>query len=144
MSVFFFTVCSPSNGINSMYELLSRAQSQFLMCLRSTNLTDPPRKRFEWHFGVVNGPPAGVQASYSGVTVPSFHSMRISPRCKAGVEWGRRMACSVSGARSLGTGEPGTLASGRGVYDFRTHTTFLLLVDRNTKKMDLLFSLLIT
>lgn len=56
-----------------------------------------------------------LQASYSGVTVPSFHSIRISPRCKVGEEWGRRMACSVSGALSLGTGDPGMLTSGLGV-----------------------------
>lgn len=56
-----------------------------------------------------------LQASYSGVTVPSFHSIRISPRCKVGEECGRRMACSVSGALSLGTGDPGMLTSGLGV-----------------------------
>lgn len=82
-----------------------------------------------------------VQASYSGVTVPSFHSIRISPRCNVGEEWGRRIACSVSGALSLETGEPGTLTSDLGVYDFRTHTTFLLLEHRNKKeKLFLLFS----
>lgn len=75
-----------------------------------------------------------VQASYRGVTVPSFHSIKISPRCNAGEERGRRMACSVSGALSLGTGDPGMLPSGLGVYDFRTHTTFLLLVHRDKKK----------
>lgn len=72
-----------------------------------------------------------LQASYSGVTVPSFHSIRISPRCKVGEECERRMACSVSGALSLGTGDPGTLASGLGVYDFKTHTTFFLLAQQN-------------
>lgn len=56
-----------------------------------------------------------LQASYSGVMVPSFHWMRISPRCRVGVECGMRMACSVSGALSQGTGEPGTPASGLGV-----------------------------
>lgn len=75
-----------------------------------------------------------LQASYSGVTVPSFHSIRISPRCKAGEECGRRMACSVSGALSLGTGDPGTLASDLGVYDFRTHTTFFLLAGKDINR----------
>lgn len=68
-----------------------------------------------------------LQPSYSGVTLPSFHSIRIFPRCEVGEECGRRMACWVSGALSLGTGDPGTLISGLGVYDFKIHTTFLLL-----------------
>lgn len=75
-----------------------------------------------------------LQASYSGVTVPSFHSIRISPRCKVGEECGKRMACSVSGALSLGTGDPGILPSGLGVYDFRTHTTFFLLAQQDRKR----------
>ncbi|TNN67015.1 hypothetical protein EYF80_022788 [Liparis tanakae] len=69
--------------------------------------------------------------SYSGVTLPSFHSIRILPRCKVGEECGRRMACWVSGALSLGAGDPGTLISGLGVYDLRIHTTFLLLAQRD-------------
>lgn len=76
---------------------------------------------------------SNVQASYSGVTVPSFHSIRISPRCKVGVECGNRIACWVSGALSLSTGDPGTLASGLGVYDFKTHTTFFLLSQQDRK-----------
>lgn len=75
-----------------------------------------------------------LHASYSGVTVPSFHSIRISPRCRRGEECGKRMACSVSGALSLGTGDPGTLTSGLGVYDFRTHTTFFLLAQQDRKR----------
>lgn len=44
------------------------------------------------------------------------------------------MACSVSGALSLGTGDPGTLASDLGVYDFRTHTTFFLLAGQDINR----------
>lgn len=66
--------------------------------------------------------------------MPSFHWIRISPRCKVGEECGRVMACSVSGALSLGTGDPGTIISGLGVYDFKTHTTFLLLAQREERK----------
>lgn len=71
---------------------------------------------------------SSLQDPYRGVTVPSFHSIRISARCKVGVEWGNCMACWVSGTLSPGTGDPGTLISGLGVYDFKTQTTFFLLV----------------
>lgn len=123
----------------SVHELLVSPQSQHVVHPGEKSHENHP-KRFSniWSQGrrAPTGPRravAGVQASYSGVTLPSFHSIRISPRCNAGEEWGRRMACSVSGALSLGAGEPGTLASGLGVYDFRTHTTFLLLEHRDKK-----------